>query len=190
MSKRVIVPLAPGFEEVEAAGIIDVLRRAELDVVVAGTEEGLIRGAHGLGVETDTTINALGDAPIDMVALPGGLPGAENLMNDEGVQKLLADVRDNDGWLAAICAAPMALGPVGVTKDRCCTSYPGFGDKFEHREYVEDRVVIDGKVVTSRGPGTALEFGLELVRILCGDEKANALEAGMLVNRPEPAKVV
>ena len=190
MSKRVIVPLAPGFEEIEASSIIDVLRRAELDVVVAGTESGLIRGAHGLAVQPDTTIDALGDAPIDMVVLPGGLPGAENLKNDAGVQNLLATVRDNDGWLCAICAAPMALGPLGVTENKTCTSYPGFGDSFSHKEYLENRVVVDGKVMTSRGPGTAIEFGLELVRVLVGDETADALEQGMLVHRPERARVI
>lgn len=190
MSHRVIVPLATGFEEIEAATIIDVLRRADLDVVVAGLQPGLVRGAHGLGVETDTTISALGDAKIDMVALPGGLPGADHLLADAGVQALLSRVHQDGGWLCAVCAAPMALGPCGVTKDRCVTSYPGFGDRFEHREYVEDRVVVDGKVITSRGPGTSLEFALELVRVLCGDEKVAALEAGMLVHRPEPARVI
>ncbi|MFT7619115.1 MAG: 4-methyl-5(b-hydroxyethyl)-thiazole monophosphate biosynthesis [Planctomycetota bacterium] len=189
MSQRVVVPLAPGFEEIEAVTIIDVLRRAELDVVVAGLAPGLVYGAHGLGVETDTTIDNLGDAKVDMVALPGGLPGADHLLADDGVQALIAKVRDEDGWLCAICAAPMALGPSGVTKDRCVTSYPGFGDRFDYKQYLENRVVIDGKVITSRGPGTSLEFALELVRALCGDEKAQALEVGMLVHRPESAHI-
>ena len=190
MSKRVIVPLAPGFEEVEAATIIDVLRRAELDVVVAGLDDGLIRGAHNLAVQPDTTLEALGDDSADMVVLPGGLPGAENLKNDARVQALLGRVKEQDGWLCAICAAPMALGPQGITTERVATSYPGFADAFPHGEYVEDRVVVDGRVITSRGPGTSLEFALELVRVLCGDEKAQALEEGMLVQRQEQARVV
>ena len=190
MSNKIVVPLAPGFEEIEAATIIDVLRRAELDVVIAGLEPGLIRGAHGMGIQVDTSIAELGTTKVDMVVLPGGLPGADHLLSNQGVQDLLARVRDDDGWLCAICAAPMALGPCGATQDRCVTSYPGFGDRFEHKEYLEDRVVVDGKVITSRGPGTSLEFALELVRVLCGDETVAGLEAGMLVHRSEQARVI
>ncbi len=190
MSHKIVVPLAPGFEEIEAATIIDVLRRAELDVVVAGIEPGSIRGAHDLCVQPDTTVAELGDMTVDMVALPGGLPGADHLLVNQDVQALLSRVKESGGWLCAICAAPMALGPCGVTTDRCVTSYPGFGDRFAHKKYLEDRVVVDGHVITSRGPGTSLEFALELVRVLCGDECVAGLEAGMLVHRPEQANII
>ena len=190
MSKVVVVPLAPGFEEIEAATIIDVLRRAEVEVVIAGLEAGTVRGAHNMGITVDTTMADLGDRHVDMVALPGGLPGADNLLADDNVQALLKKVKDNDGWLSAICAAPIALGPCGITEGRCATSYPGFGDKFPHGTYAEDRVVVDGKLITSRGPGTSIEFALELVRALCGDDKVKALEEGMLVSRPEQARFI
>ena len=189
MTATVIVPLAPGFEEIEAVTVIDVLRRAGIDVVVAGLEHGAITGSHGITIQTDATIAAVADLSPNMVVLPGGLPGSNHLRDDEHVQKLLRRQRDEGRAVAAICAAPIALSPSEWSTKRTVTSYPGFDDQITCHEYVDDRVVVDGPLVTSRGPGTALEFALTLVERLVGPETATKLEGGMLVRRDE-ARVV
>lgn len=191
MTQRVAVPLADGFEEIEAVTIIDVLRRAEIEVVTAGlADPELARGAHGIDIVPDAHIDDLDPNEVTMVVLPGGMPGSATLAKDPRVQSLIGRVHHNGGWTCAICAAPMALGPSGVTADKTVTSYPGFGDRFEHGTYREDRVVVDGKVITSRGPGTALEFALTLVAKLCGDDAADELASAMLVERASAAHEV
>ncbi len=183
--KRVVVPLAPGFEEIEAVTVIDVLRRAEIEVITASLDPGPVRGAHGITVIADLDIDALPQSEFDMVVLPGGLPGAEHLTNDRQVQTLLRRTIDSGGRVAAICAAPMAFGPSGLAAQRTTTCYPGFENRFEQAKQVENRVVIDGPLITSRGPGTALEFALELVGLLAGEETAAKLESAMLTRRSE-----
>ena len=188
MSKTVLVPLADGFEEIEAVTVIDVLRRADLEVVTAGIgDPSVARGAHGIDVVPDVGIGDVDGPAIDMIVLPGGMPGAAALQSDPRVQSLIEAVHERGGWTCAICAAPMALGPSGVTAGRTVTSYPGFGERFEHGTYLEERVVVDGRVVTSRSPGTAMEFALTLVEKLVGPEKAGELSRTMLVERPAPA---
>jgi 4-methyl-5(b-hydroxyethyl)-thiazole monophosphate biosynthesis len=152
MSTAVVV-LADGFEEIEAITQIDVLRRAGVDVTVAGLKEGPAHGAHGVAVETDRALGAVDFEP-DLVVLPGGMPGSERLGNSEAVLDLLKQQHGAGRMIGAICAGTTA---------------------------VEDRVVADGNVVTSRGPGTALEFALALVERLVGKEKAEELRAAMLV---------
>lgn len=187
---KVLVPLAQGFEEIEAVTIIDVLRRAEVEVVVAGLEEGSVTGAHGIAITPDTTIDACRPEEFRMIALPGGMPGAAHLRDDARVQGFIRQVREQGGTLAAICAAPIALGAAGVTEERTVTSYPGFREQVPCASYVEDRAVVDGGLITSRGPGTALEFALTLVERLVGTEKSDGLEEAMLVHRHGRAKVV
>jgi 4-methyl-5(b-hydroxyethyl)-thiazole monophosphate biosynthesis len=182
---KVLVPLAPGFEEIEAVTIIDVLRRAEIDVVVAGLQAGPARGAHQIDIATDATLETLDPADFRMIVLPGGMPGATNLREHDGVQYFIRAITDHGGTVAAICAAPIALAPSGITTERTVTSYPGFGDQVPSASYVENRVVIDGPVITSRGPGTALEFALALVERLGKADRARELEKAMLVHRPE-----
>ncbi|MCB9831708.1 MAG: DJ-1/PfpI family protein [Planctomycetes bacterium] len=186
--KRIIVPLAPGFEEIEAVTIVDVLRRAGLEVVLAALDPGPVRGAHGLTMLPDAVIDDLDPEGWAMVVLPGGLPGAEHLTNDQHVQTMLRRVLDGGGKVAAICAAPMAFGPSGLAADRATTCYPGFEKRFVQKEHLDCRVVVDGPVITSRGPGTALEFALTLVEELEGAEAAAKLQTGMLVARAEEAR--
>lgn len=178
---RVLVPLAPGFEEIEAVAIIDVLRRAGVHVVVAGLRAGPIQGSHQITLTPDTTLDAAQHERFDMLVLPGGMPGAEHLRDDPRVQAAIRATRDHGGYTAAICAAPIALSQAGVTQGKRATSYPGFDAQVACASYVEDRVVVDGKVITSRGPGTALEFALALVELLQGAAKAAQLRRGMLV---------
>lgn len=176
----VIVPLAPGFEEIEAITIVDVLRRAGESVAVAGLKPGPCEGAHGITVTPDCGLDEVDPAGVRMVVLPGGLPGATNLRDDPRVVRLLQTCAEKGGYTAAICAAPIALAKAGLHRGRRVTSYPGFAKDLGGATYVEDRVVVDGKVVTSRGPGTALEFALELVKLLKDERAAKELAAAML----------
>jgi len=178
---RVLVPLAPGFEEIEAVTIIDVLRRAGLDVTTASLGDTAVRGAHDIVVNADTTLDDTA-GPFDAVVLPGGMPGAAHLRDDQRVRTLLCDVVAAGGTAAAICAAPIALEAAGLLKGRRATAYPGFGDQLvSAAARVDDRVVIDGPIVTSAGPGTALEFATALVERFVSKETADRLREGMLV---------
>lgn len=177
----VLVPLAPGFEDLEATSIIDILRRADVDVVTAGLAPGLVLGSRGLRVQPDALLDDVLEHDFDMIALPGGLPGSENLKNDARVQGVLKRMAASGKWTAAICAAPMALAQVGLLDGRRATSYPGVVDRMHlpGTTYVNAPVVVDGKVVTSRGPGTAMDFALELVELLVGRDKRQQVEAGL-----------
>jgi 4-methyl-5(b-hydroxyethyl)-thiazole monophosphate biosynthesis len=186
----VLVPLLEGFEEIEAVTIIDVLRRADVPVIVAGDKAGPVRGSHGISVLAEKALAEVDAGELAMIALPGGMPGAAHLSKNAVVQRLIRDLRDRDRYTAAVCAAPMALGAAGVLEGKRATCYPGFEDRLTGAAAVEDRVVVDGKVVTSRGPGTALEFALTLVGILAGRKKEAALEQGMLVERASAARHV
>jgi 4-methyl-5(b-hydroxyethyl)-thiazole monophosphate biosynthesis len=176
----VVVPLARGFEEIEAITIVDVLRRAGETVVLAGLAPGPCAGAHGIAVTPDCSIDEIDGASVRMVVLPGGMPGATTLRDDPRVVRLLQAAAKAGAFTAAICAAPIALAKAGLHTGRRVTSYPGFGNELGGATYVEDRVVVDGKVVTSRGPGTALEFALTLVKLLKDERSAKELKAAML----------
>jgi len=181
MSTAVVI-LADGFEEIEAVTQIDVLRRAGVDVTVAGLAGDRARGAHEIEIATDILLEELEFEP-DMVVLPGGMPGSKNLGENRGVVKLLKTQDGAGRKIAAICAAP-AFAPVeaGVLDGKRATCYPSFERHFGPTTVaVEDRVVVDRNVTTSRGPGTALEFALELAEQLAGKAKADELRAGMLV---------
>jgi 4-methyl-5(b-hydroxyethyl)-thiazole monophosphate biosynthesis len=178
---KVCVLLADGFEEIEAVTIIDVLRRAEVDVVALGVKGKTVQGAHGLKLEADKTLKEAAGESWAMVILPGGLPGATNLRDDPDVQALIKKQSAKGGKLAAICAAPIALGAAGILENRRATCYPGFEDQLAGARVREERVVADGNLITSRGPGTALEFALRLAAELRDEETAAALREGMLV---------
>lgn len=178
---KVLVPLAPGFEDLEAVTIVDLLRRAGIEVVTAGLAEGLVQGARGMRMQPDTTLDAVLDQGFDMIALPGGMPGAENLKRDGRIQALLKKMAAAGKYTAAICAAPIALAEAGLLGGKKATSYPGFLDKLSlpGTTYLDDAVVVDGKVVTSRGPGTAMDFSLALIALLVGEAKRDQVEAGL-----------
>jgi 4-methyl-5(b-hydroxyethyl)-thiazole monophosphate biosynthesis len=181
-TQRILVPLADGFEELEAVTIVDVLRRAGLDVVTAGLRAGPVRGAHGIAVQPDAELSKVDGASFQMMVLPGGMPGAENLKQDARVIALLRELHGSGRHVAAICAAPMVLAHAGLLTGQPATAYPGFREKLTGAKVVEDqRVVKAGRVTTSQGPGTALEFALALVRELRGGGVADELARGMLV---------
>lgn len=178
----VLVPLAPGFEDLEATTIVDILRRAGVEVITAGLTPGLVQGSRGLRVLPDVYLDEVLDRDFDMIALPGGLPGSEHLKNDPRVQALLKRLSTEGRFTAAICAAPMALAAAGLLDGRRATSYPGVVDKMHlpGTVYVSQPVVVDGKVVTSRGPGTALDFALALVELLVGNAVRDQVEVALM----------
>ena len=179
--KKVLVPLAPGFEELEAVTIIDLLRRAEIDVTVAGLEEGAITGSRGTRILADTLLAQSTDSNYDMIVLPGGLPGADNLNSDSRIHALLQQMSDQGRYIAAICAAPKVLATAGLLKDKQMTSYPGSLSAItvEGMQNTGKQVVVDENVITSRGPGTAMDFALELICILAGEKVRKQVEDGL-----------
>ncbi len=178
---RICVLLAEGFEEIEAVTIIDVLRRAGLDVATASLGASPVRGSHGISVAADRPLSKASGEDWDMVVLPGGMPGATNLRDSSEVQALLKAQAAKGKKIGAICAAPIALGKAGLLQGKKATSYPGFQDQLTGAKYQEAAVVADGNIVTSRGPGTALEFALQIVKDLKGKGASDELRKGMLV---------
>lgn len=182
MSKNVIVPLADGFEEIEAVTIIDVLRRAGLSVTIAGVGGKQITGAHGLRVEADASVENCLANTYDLVVLPGGMPGAANLAQSQGVMHLLETQREHNRLIGAICAAPaVVLGDKGFLAKEKVTAYPAFRSKLPKDNLADEPVVTDGILVTGSGPGTAMQFALELVRHMVDERKAQDLAEAMLV---------
>ena len=166
----VLVPLVEGFEEIEAVTVIDVLRRAGLEVVVAGLTEGPVRGSRGIVVTPDTTMEAVAGVAYEAVVLPGG-PGSKALAEDARVRQALQAVVAREGLLGAICAAPaVVLQPLGLVEGRRATCHPGLASQLPGR--ADERVVRDGNLVTSQGPGTAMDFALALVEHLAGPDTA------------------
>lgn len=175
--KRVLVPLAEGFEELEAVTIIDILRRAGVEVVVASLAGSPVTGSHGIRISADTPLGALAEQDFDMIALPGGMPGADHLKKDARIGDLVRRLHEAGRPVAAICAAPMVLAAAGVLDGRRATSYPGFLADASEATVVGEPVVVDGSVITSRGPGTALDFALALVEALAGPAAREATES-------------
>jgi len=183
---RVLVPLAPGVEELEAVTIIDLLRRAGAEVVVAGVEPGPIRGSRGVVLLPDVLLTEVASQKFDLVALPGGAEGSRRLAESAWVREALEQTLQAGGRVAAICAAPEVLRRAGLLQGRRVTSYPGALPMDDTSyTYVEDSVVVDGPVTTSRGPGTAVDFALALVEQMSGGEMRARVEAGLV--RPESA---
>lgn len=170
--KQAIVPLADGFEEIEAVAIIDVLRRAKIAVTVAGVGGVSIVGSHGIRIECDGALESCDLSTADAVVLPGGLPGTTNLARDATVRRVLEQMAGESKLIGAICAAPKVLNDVGLLEGRAATSHPNNETEMDRCVYRADRVVVDGNVITSRGAGTAIEFAAELVRYLAGEDVA------------------
>jgi len=175
---RVLVPLAEGFEEIEAISVIDILRRAEIEVVTAGLKEGLSEGSHKVKVLPDTTLEKVDWHDFDGLVLPGGAPGFVNLGNDQRILDLAREMNRAGKCVAAICAAPSVLIKAGVLQGRKATVSPsGKAQVQACADFREDRVVVDKNLITSRAPGTALEFALKLVEALAGREMMEQVKA-------------
>ena len=185
MSKRVLVGVADGTEELEAVTIIDVLRRAALDVVVASVAPGHeVACSRGVRLVADRLIGECLDEQWDAVVVPGGMQGASNLADNEAFVSLLNKQNDANRLIGAICAAPkVVLASHGLLDGRSATAYPGFREELEQFGGVpsDDAVVLDGNIITSQGPGTAMQFALALVTKLCGEEVSHKVADGLLV---------
>jgi 4-methyl-5(b-hydroxyethyl)-thiazole monophosphate biosynthesis len=182
MPKTVLVILAEGFEEVEAIAPIDVLRRAGVRVTIAGVTGLQVKGSRNIGVQADALLKDIQDLP-DAVILPGGLPGATNLARSEDVARIVKKMSSAGKLVAAICAAPaVVLAPLGLLEGKKATCYPGCESDFSSKTvYLKDRVVVDGNIITSQGPGTALEFALAIAARLAGQEMADTVRGKMLI---------
>ena len=172
----VVLLLANGFEEVEALTVVDVLRRRNIDIrTVSVTMEKLVTGTHGIQVMADLTANDVILKELDMLILPGGMPGSLNLDASQITDTLISAVIRNGGRIAAICAAPLILGRRGLLDGKEATCYPGFENELKGAKTSEKPVVTDGNITTAKGMGVALEFALELVRITLGEKTANEI---------------
>lgn len=181
---KVLVPLAKGFEEIEAVSIIDVLRRAEIEVFVASLDDtALVKGANGISIQTDMRINDVPVDDLDMIVLPGGWDGTYALAEDPNIQIILKEMDAKGKNIGAICAAPFALNKAGVLKHKF-TCYPSTEEQIRLDGYQGDQamVVEDENVMTSRGPGTAICFGLAIVKKLKGVATYEKLKAGLLAD--------
>jgi len=184
---RVVVPLVDGFEEIEALTIVDILRRAGIDVVTAAVSSNPVSSSHSIRIEADTSLAAVREDPeVEMVVLPGG-PGTAKLGESADLRALVERLQAQDREIAAICAAPSVLAGFGVIDGKRVTSFPAVRDKLEEvgADYREDPVVRDGRLTTSRGPGTAMDFALELVAILEGEATRDEVASRLM--RPETA---
>ncbi len=181
----VLVPLAQGCEELEAVTIVDLLRRAGIEVVTAGLDDRPVVASRGMVLIADMTLDQALQKDYDMIVLPGGLPGADHLNQDSRIQSLLKKMSGEGKFIAAICAAPKVLASAGLLDGRQATSYPGSLDDSYIRgmDYREQAVVIDNKLITSRGPGTAMDFALNLIEQLLGRDKRAEVEAPL--QRPD-----
>ena len=178
---RVLVPLAQGCEELEAVTIIDLLRRAGIDVTSASLDEQPVRASRGTVLIADTTLAAALQQDYDMIVLPGGLPGADHLNQDPRIQQLLTTMAAQDKFTAAICAAPKVLASAGLLDGKRATAFPGTLEKLNLTNTALDSaaVVQDGKVITSKGPGTAMDFALILIENLAGQAIREQVETGL-----------
>lgn len=182
MGRDVLVAVADGIEEIEAVCIIDTLRRGGASVTVASACQLEITASRGVKLIADKQISDCTDKQYDLIVLPGGLPGAEYLRDCKELAEMLKKQKQQNKLYAAICASPaVVLGSYGLLDDKRATCHPALADKLVCKEKVRDRVVVDGNCITSQGPGTALEFSIELIRQLFGDERAEQVAGPMLI---------
>lgn len=175
----VLVPLAQGCEELEAVTITDLLSRAGIKVITAGLDNEVVVASRGMKLVPDYQLDDVLTTEFDMIVLPGGLPGADHLNQDPRIQTLVKKLASENKYTAAICAAPRVLATAGLLDGKQATSFPGALDQFpvNNLAYQQSAVVVDGKVITSRGPGTAMEFALTLIELLLGKVKRDEVEA-------------
>jgi protein deglycase len=174
---RVIVPLAEGFEETECITVVDILRRAEVEVVTASLKEEIVEGSHKVKLLADTSLDAIDPIKFDAIVLPGGFPGFKNLKEDERVLNMIREMNNKGKYIAAICGAPSVLIKADILRGRKATVNPAGREEMEaNANYVDERVVVDGKLITSQSPGTAMEFALTLVEMLVGKDKMKSIK--------------
>ena len=176
--KKVCVLLAEGFEEVEALTVSDIIRRAKVTCDLVSIKDKKVTSSHNVTIEADKIFDE--SMEYDLIVLPGGIPGATNLRDDERVINLLKKQNKEGKLIGAICAAPIVLGKAGLTEGRKITSYPGYEDELPNCDYLEDAVVVDGNIITSRGPATSMVFAYKLLEILGYINEVDSISSGML----------
>ena len=179
-----VIFLAKGFEEIEAITVIDILRRADINVTIAGLSSNIVEGGHSIMIVPDKTIDDINIDDFDVVIIPGGNPGYKNLRNDSRVIAFIKEAYKSGKIIAAICAAPSVLSYAGILKEKNCTIYPGMEKELEKGggKPKTDLVVIDGDIITSKGPATAMHFALAIVEKLVGKEITESLRKNILMN--------
>jgi len=185
MSKKIVMVLAPGFEEAEAVATADVLRRLGFELVLAGLETLEVTGAHNIKIIADAELAELDAADAAAVVLPGGMPGSMNLRNSDELMEFTRTVYDNGGVAAAICAAPVALARFGLTDGKKITAYPGFEQYLNGNMPTGRLTERDGRIVTGKGPGAAFEFGGRIAEALGKGEAVPRLFEAMFVSQGE-----
>jgi len=180
MEKKVLVPVAQGTEEMEAITIIDVLRRAGANVIVASVDKIDIKASNGIEFKANILIKDCMAEQFDLIVLPGGIPGAQNLRDSKDLTILLKKQAEQQRYYGAICASPaVVLHHLGLVTPGQVTCHPGFADQIDNGNIVESKVVVDGNCITSRGAGTACDFALTLVGILYSEEKKKQVAQGL-----------
>ena len=178
---NILVPLAGGFEEIEAVTIIDILRRADIKVITAFLDGNPVTGSHGIPVTADRKLSDLRAEDFGAIILPGGMPGSENLKQSTGVLSLLREIHAAGGLIGAICAAPMVLGHAGLLAGKKAVCYPGYETELKGANVQDSPVVVDGSIITARGAACAIPFALEIVGILGGGNLKDALRTNLQV---------
>lgn len=177
--------LADGFEEIEAFSVVDILRRADIEILTISISNTLIvTGAHNICVKADKLFSEIESKTdhLEAIILPGGMLGTLNLSNHEGLKKLILKMNDNNSFIMAICAAPSILGNYGILKNKKVTCYPGYENKLIDADVINDDVVVDGNIITSRSAGTAIDFSLKIVEVLKGKDKSDDLKVNMIIH--------
>ena len=177
---KVAVYFATGYEEIEALAVVDVLRRGNIDVSMVGVSSKTVVSARGISINMDVTLDELDHDAIDMMVLPGGVPGIINLEANEKLINELKSFKEKGKWLAAICAAPSILGSQGLLVGEKATCYPNYESKLIGCEHVDEKVVVSGKIVTGKGAGAALDFALKILEVLQGEEIAEQVRKSMI----------
>ncbi len=175
---KVLVPLAEGFEEIEAITVVDVLRRVGIEVVMAGIPGTMITGSRGVKVIADIMLRDVEPEEFDAIVLPGGYPGFVNLGKSQKILEIIKDFNSKNKIIAAICGAPAVLSKAGVLEGRKATIYPGMEREIPRPR--SERVLVDGNIITSQGPGTAMEFAIKIVEVLVGKDKAERVRREMV----------
>ena len=179
--KKLGVFMADGCEEIEALTVVDLARRAGLEVaMISITGEKLVKGAHGIDFHTDIPAEYMDFDVLDGIVLPGGMPGTLNLGANAYVQKIIAQFAEEGKLVSAICAAPSVLGEAGLLRGKRATSYPGFEEKLLGAEVCTNSVVVDGNIITSRGMGTAIDFALAIIGYLLDIDTVSELSRGIM----------
>ena len=182
---KALVLMAEGFEEIELTSIVDILRRGGVTVTIAGLKDGLITGSRGIKMQPDVTLDSIKEM-YDIIILPGGSPGYVNLGNDRRVIDLVKRYNAEGKIVAAICAGPSVLVKAGILGGKKVTIFKGMENELKNAVYVDKTVVVDGNILTSQGPGTAMEFAIELLKRLTGEKKALEVQEKLLYRAVQP----